>query len=52
MALKKAVVLESTTALLQQKSYETPECPAEARVILEIYNSYFNKWKLNPRKVS
>ena len=37
---KRAVALESTIALLQQKAYENPECPVEARVILEIYNSY------------
>ena len=43
MALNKAVALESTIAFLKRKSYETPECPAEAWVILEIYNSYFNK---------
>ena len=39
-AFKKAVALESTIALLKQKAYENPECPVEARVILEIYNSY------------
>ena len=43
MALNKAVALESTIAFLKQKSYETPECPAEAWVILEIYNSAFRR---------
>ena len=39
-AFSKAVALESTIALLKQKAYENPECPVEARVILEIYNCY------------
>ena len=47
-AFKKAVVLESTIALLKQKAYENPECPVEARVILEIYNNYL---KTYPSKV-
>ena len=34
-AFKKAVALESTIALLKQKAYENPECPVEARVVLE-----------------
>ena len=42
-AFEKAVALESTIALLQQKAYENPECPVEVRVILEIYNSYLKK---------
>ena len=37
---KKVVVLESTIALLKLKAYENPECPVEARLILEIYNCY------------
>ena len=37
---KKVVVLESTIALLKLKAYEIPECPVEARLILEIYNCY------------
>ena len=37
---KRAVALESTIALLKEKAYENPECPVEARVRLEIYNSY------------
>ena len=45
-AFKKAVVLESTIALLKQKAYENPECPVEARVILEIYNSYLTNENL------
>ena len=47
-AFKKAVALESTIALLKQKAYENPECPVEARVILEIYNNYL---KTYPSKV-
>ena len=47
-AFKKAVALESTIALLKQKAYENPECPVEARVILEIYKNYL---KTYPSKV-
>ena len=43
---KKTVVLESTIALLKQKSYGNPECPVEALVILEIYNSYLTSENL------
>ena len=32
---KKTVAVESTMVLLKQKAYENPECPGEARVILE-----------------
>ena len=39
-AFTKAVVLESTIALLKQKAYENLECLVEALLILEIYNSY------------
>ena len=46
MAFKTAVALESTIALLKQKVYENPECPVEARVILEIYNSYLTSENL------
>ena len=45
-AFKKAVVLESTIALLKQKAYENPEFPVEARVILETYNSYLTNENL------
>ena len=46
MAFKKAIVLESTIALLKQKACENPECPVEALVILEIYNSYLTNENL------
>ena len=46
MAFKKAVAFESTIALLEQKAYENPECPVEAGVILEIYNSYLTNENL------
>ena len=45
-AFKKAVVRESTIALLKQKAYKNPEFPVEARVILEIYNSYLTNENL------
>ena len=45
-AFKKAVAFESTIALLEQKAYENPECPVEAGVILEIYNSYLTNENL------
>ena len=37
---KKMVSLQSTIALLKEKGFKNPECLVEARVILEIYNSY------------
>ena len=46
MAFKNVVVLESTIALLKQKAYENSECPVEAWVILEIYNSYLSQENL------
>ena len=46
MAFKKVIVLESTIALLKQKACENPECPVEALVILEIYNSYLTNENL------
>ena len=47
---KKAVALESTIALLNQKAYKNPECPVEAHVVLEIYKCYLTNEKLT-RKV-
>ena len=46
-ALKKVVAPESTIALLKQKAYENLECPVEAWVILEIYNSCNNLYREN-----
>ena len=45
-AFKKAVAFERTIALLKQKAYKNPEFPVEARVILEIYNSYLTNENL------
>ena len=44
-AFTKAVVLESTIALLKQKAYENPECPVEAMLILEICSNYLTNQK-------
>ena len=44
---KKAVALESTIALLNQKAYENLEYPVEAQAILEIYNSYLTNENLS-----
>ena len=45
-AFKKAVSLKSAIALLKQKAYKNPECPVEARVILQTYNSYLTNENL------
>ena len=47
---QKAVALESTIALFNQKAYKNPECPVEAHVVLEIYKCYLTNEKFT-RKV-
>ena len=46
LTLKKVVALESAIILLKQKACKNCECSVEARIILEICNSYFTNENL------